>query len=218
MHQTRIKICGVTRPEDAAAAARAGADFVGIVLHAESPRAVALLRASEIISALPAGFPAVELFVDAPPDRIKEAANELGIATVQLHGLELPPLLRELPALRVWKAVRSPADAIAWRDAGIEAILLETDTPAGAGGTGQENDWRALQKRKLAGEFVQFKRVIVAGGLTPQNVGDVVRMLRPWAVDVSSGVEAGVKGIKSTEKIAALVRAVQEADASLTSA
>jgi len=218
MHQTRIKICGVTRPADAAAAASCGADFIGMVLHADSPRLVGTERALEVISALPTGFPAVGLFVDAPPDRIRKTAEDLGISTVQLHGREIPPLLQELSALGVWKAVRSPAEVMAWRDAGIEAILLETDTPAGVGGTGQENDWRALKKRKLAGEFGQFKRVIVAGGLTPKNVGDVIRMLRPWAVDVSSGVEAGVKGIKSTDKIAAFVRAVREADALLTSA
>jgi phosphoribosylanthranilate isomerase len=218
MHRTRIKICGVTRPEDAAAAARCGADFVGLVLHADSPRAIDIDRAKEILTAPPAGVTGVGVFVDASADRILRCCDALGIEIAQLHGREPIELVRELAKLTVWKALRIDGEPAVWRGSALNAILLETASSRGPGGTGEQNDWARIRGRQLAGEFDGFSRVIAAGGLTPANVGDVVRLIHPWAVDVSSGVESGETGVKSEEKIAAFVRAVREADASITSA
>ncbi len=225
MHRTRVKICGITRPEDAAAAAVAGADAIGMVFYAPAPRNISIERAKEILDVLPPFVSPVGLFVDAPADEIRRIADELHLGHVQLHGQEPPERVAELRGLQVIKAMRVDAQfgetLAAWRRASAEldltnlrGIVLETGGTRQAGGTGVANDWTAVLRHRDAGAFEGLPPLIAAGGLTPQTVGDVVRNLRPWAVDVSSGVESA-KGLKSVEKIQQFVQAVREADAVL---
>jgi len=227
MHRTRIKICGIMRPEDAAAAAAAGADAIGMAFYAKAARNISIERAKEIFSILPPFVSAVGIFVDAEARYILDVANTLGLRHVQLNGHESPERVIELRGLHAIKAVRVDerlSDTLAtWRRATAEmnlanlrGIVLETGNTREAGGTGVPNDWSAIQRHRDAGAFEALPQLIAAGGLTPETVGDVVRSIRPWAVDVSSGVEIS-KGVKSVEKIQAFVRAVREADHELNS-
>ena len=222
--RTRIKICGVCRPEDAALAARAGADAIGMVFHAASPRNVTVDRAREILAALPPFVTAVGLFVDAPSESILATARELGLRHVQLHGDETPEHVRALAPLTVIKAVRVERGRFVqtldtWREAirsvpltNLAGFVLETPNTAAPGGTGVPNDWEAVIEAQRAGAFEGLPALIAAGGLAPESVGAVVRAVRPYAVDVSSGVEE-TRGRKSEEKVRAFVQAVREADA-----
>jgi phosphoribosylanthranilate isomerase len=190
-----VKICGVTRPSDADAAADAGADAVGMVFYAKSPRCVTPDRAAQIVASLPALVTPVALFVNESPAAIRQTASALGIATVQLHGDETPEFVAELAPLRVIKAIGVRADSLAsdlarWRVAiarltitNLAALLMDSPAGAEAGGTGVTNDFGAA----------------------------AVAVLRPWAVDVSTGVEI-VKGQKSPEKIADFIEQVRHAD------
>lgn len=225
MHRTRIKICGVCRLEDALLAARAGADAIGIVFHEPSPRNVALERAREIVAALPPFVTAVGLFVDAPVDTVLATARRLGLRHVQLHGHEPPEMVKALEPLTVIKAIpvereRFTETLTNWRDAiaslaltNLAGLVLETAGAGQAGGTGVANDWDTVRWARAAGSLEGLPPIIAAGGLTPESVGDVVRAVRPYAVDVSTGVEA-VRGVKSPERVEAFVAAVREADAS----
>jgi phosphoribosylanthranilate isomerase len=230
MPRTRIKICGVCRVEDAAAAARLGADAVGLVFHAPSPRNVPVETAERIVAALPGFVTAVGLFVDAPVADVVAVCRRLRLGLVQLHGREPPRAVAEVideTGAAVLKAVRVdrrtlPAELDAWREAVgrwnlsglLKGLVLETAAaPSSApGGTGAANDWEAVRVFQEAGAFRDLPPLIAAGGLDPASVGGVVRWLRPWAVDVSSGVEV-VRGQKSEEKIRAFVEAVRAADA-----
>ena len=209
MGRTLIKICGITRVEDALAAAQLGADFVGMVLHADSPRRIDVGPAREIVASLPTHVTPVGVFVNAPPEQLARTCGALDLAHVQLHGDEPREYVDSLAALRVWKVLRADEhlrDRIAqWKDRPIEAILFDS----AHGGSGETNDWAAVFEARDA---LAATRFVAAGGLTPDNVGDVVRSLGPWAVDVSSGVEEKVKGVKSEAKIEAFIRAVRAAD------
>lgn len=222
--RTRIKICGVRRPEDAAAAARAGADAIGMVFHPAAQRNISIEQARAILAILPAFVTPVALFVDAEPDIVSNVVGELRLRHVQLHGEESPDYVAQFPQLAVIKAVRVEAarfaDTLAlWRRAAsrglpqLKGLVLETPGTAQAGGTGIPNDWRTVRGHHARGDFHGLPPVIAAGGLTPETVGAVVRDVRPWAVDVSSGVEES-RGIKSADKIAAFVEAVRSANAS----
>lgn len=218
MHRTRIKICGVTRVEDALDAARHGADAIGIVMQRESKRFVEPARARQIVAALPAFVTPVALFFDAPTIEVAHTARELGVRHVQLHGHELPDEVAAIAPLAVIKAVRVTRMGLTdeltrWRGApaNLVGIVLETATAKGGGGTGIANDWEFIESSIKAGDFSGLPRIIAAGGLTPESVGDVVRRIRPWAVDVSSGVESSL-GLKSETKIEAFCRGVREAD------
>jgi len=215
MGRTRIKFCGITSAADAVAAADAGADAVGINFCPASSRCVSHGIAGAIVAALPPWVTPVGLFVDAPAEQVKSVADAGGLTHVQLHGHEPPEFVRKLPAhLRVTKVVHvSPGVRMmldTWRGVRLAAILLETHSAA-AGGSGIENDWTAIAELQEAGAFDGLPPIILAGGLHAQNVGAVVRRLRPYAVDVSSGIEQS-KGIKSAEKMRAFVRAVLDAD------
>jgi phosphoribosylanthranilate isomerase len=224
MVRTRIKICGVMGAEDALAAARAGADAIGMVFHPRARRCIDMARARRIVEALPAFVTPVALFVDEDMDRVFRVCCELKVRNVQLHGRETPDQVGRLGDLRVIKAIGVDpshlADELAlWRRAiprhklrNLAGIVLDTGATSQPGGTGIENDWRAIRRHQRAGHFDELPPIILAGGLTPQNVGVVVRMLRPWAVDVSSGVERTF-GRKSPRRIAAFVGAVRAADA-----
>jgi phosphoribosylanthranilate isomerase len=222
-HRTRIKICGVCRPEDAAAAARAGADAVGIVFHPPAPRNVSIDRAREILAALPAFVTPVGLFVNAKPSFLAETVRELGLRHIQLHGDETPEYVAGLRPYAVIKAVRVDPENFGqtlarWREAiatlgltNLKGIVLETAGTGHAGGTGVANDWRTVREHQASGGFTGLPPMIAAGGLTPETVGAAVRDVRPFAVDVSSGVEEAL-GRKSPDKIAAFVAAVRQAD------
>lgn len=219
----------MTRPQDAVAAARAGADAIGLVFYAAARRRVTVDRAREIIDVLPPFVTPVGLFVDSAPSEILEVARHLGIRQVQLHGHEAPELVAALNELTVLKAVRVTRDGLTptlqrWRSAihelrlhHLKGLLLETASTTAPGGTGVENDWDTIAEFQRAGAFDGLPPIIAAGGLRPENVGDVVRRLRPWAVDVSSGVEES-SGAKSQQKLTAFAQAVHDGDQQLIDA
>ena len=223
--RTRIKICGVCRPEDAAAAAAAGTDAIGLVFHPPAPRYVTAERAKQTLAALPPFVTPVGVFVDAPATLVRETAVALGLRHVQLSGDEPPERIAELHPLAVIKAVRVERERFGetlarWRNAvpslglrNLKGLVLETANTHQPGGTGVANDWETVRRCRDAGDFAGLPPIIAAGGLTPETVGAVVRDLRPWAVDVSSGVEES-KGRKSADRLAAFVAAVRAADAS----
>jgi phosphoribosylanthranilate isomerase len=225
MGRTLIKICGVTRVEDAVAAARLGADFVGMVLHADSPRTITVEQARAIVDALPNSVTPVALFVDAPPVQVLQTCAALNVTHAQLHGHERLDLLGKYRPLVIWKAMRVHAD-FAFRvkiwpmlfaftgKLTADAIVLDTPSGKAAGGTGLSNNWSRVEAGLREQKREMLPAIVAAGGLTPTNVGDVVRAIRPWAVDVSSGVEGSKKGIKSEAKIDSFIRAVRAADES----
>jgi len=178
-----------------------------MVLFAKSKRLISAAKAKEIIAVLPPYVTPVGLFVDLDAEAIRKMAEALGLSVVQLHGAETPRTVAALKPLSVIKAVG--VEAIGrWRRATPDNLIgLLLDSPVG--GSGVVNDWKAIRERK---RLLSGRHWIAAGGLTPENVGEVVRTLRPWGVDVSSGVESG-PGTKSAELIAAFIRAVRAADA-----
>jgi phosphoribosylanthranilate isomerase len=204
---TAVKICGITRPEDALAAARAGAHAIGLVFYAKSPRHVTPARAAEIIRVLPPFVTTVGLFVDASAEEVRAALTEAPVGLLQFHGDETPEFCRQFKRPYV-KAVRMKAGvdllqyARDYHDA--KALLLDNYVEGLHGGSGVAFDW-SLIPRGLP------LPVILSGGLTPENVGEAVRRVRPSAVDVSSGVESA-KGIKDAQKIAAFIKGVRSGE------
>jgi phosphoribosylanthranilate isomerase len=223
MHRTRIKFCGITRAKDAAAAAVAGADAIGLVFYKKSVRHVSMETAREILAVLPPMVCPIGLFVNSPHDEIRDIANTLNLRTVQLHGDEPPEVVAQLSDLSVIKAIRCDSKSLRpslqlWRSAALKlnlknlsGILLETgDTPQ-PGGTGIENDWEGIAAAIGTGQVTGLPPLIAAGGLCAENVAGVVRRLRPWAVDVSSGIEQA-PGLKSLDKMQRFACAVHGAD------
>lgn len=194
----RVKICGIQDLETARAAVEAGADALGFVFAA-SHRRVTPEAAREIIAALPPFVTTVGVFVDVPPVVVQEVAAFCRLDAVQLHGTEPPEYCKELN-LRVIKAIRvRDAASLNGLDAyPVQAVLLDTYVPGTPGGTGKTFDWRLLAGRELRAPL------ILAGGLTPENVRAAVRTVRPYAVDVSGGVETG--GRKDPAKIRDFIR------------
>ncbi|BCX83009.1 phosphoribosylanthranilate isomerase [Methylomarinovum caldicuralii] len=207
MTRTRVKICGFTRPDDAVAAARLGVDAVGLVFHPQSPRHVSVERAREIASALPAFVTAVGLFVDAQPKVIEQVLAQVPLGLLQFHGHEPPEACRRYGRPYI-KAIRMAADVDLEREAARYhdscGLLVDTWHPVAAGGTGERFDWA-----RIPGDLPL--PVILAGGLAPDNVAAAIRQVRPWAVDVSSGVESA-KGIKDPARMAAFIREVRHGD------
>ena len=217
MRRTRVKICGMMRAEDARVAALAGADAVGMIFHPPSKRCIDLDRAKEIVGVVGPFVTPVGVFFDAATERIVETARAVGLRVVQLHGRERAEQVRGLAAagLSVLKAVRVDGtfegELEYWKSQGealrtIVGILLETGETKEAGGTGVENDFARIREVQQRGLFDGLPPVVVAGGLRPANVGEVVRVLRPWAVDVSSGVESAV-GVKSESLVRGFIEA-----------
>ena len=202
----RVKICGITRPEDAVAAAEVGADAIGLVFYPKSRRGVSPEQAEAILAALPPFVTPVALFVNEEVERIRAICQGLGVRTVQLHGDEPPDVARELAPLAVIKAFRvgSPDDLKALEGYPASAYLLDACVEGKYGGTGRSFDWR------LAAAARRHGRIIVAGGLTPENVAEAVRVARPYGVDASSGVESA-PGVKDRAKMAAFVAAARGA-------
>ncbi|MCS6809713.1 MAG: phosphoribosylanthranilate isomerase [Tepidimonas sp.] len=219
MHRTRIKICGLTREADVEQAAACGADAVGFVLYPASPRHVTAERAGQLARRLPAFVTPVLLFVNASVEDVDAGLQAVPHAWLQFHGDETPQRCAELARGRPWlRAARVPLGAGAGgfdllefsdRFAAAAGLVVDAQAP-GYGGGGHAFDWDALPwSHPRLGAAV---RVVLSGGLTPANVTDGVRRVRPWGVDVSSGVEAA-KGIKDPAKMAAFVAAVRQADA-----
>jgi phosphoribosylanthranilate isomerase len=205
MH-VRSKICGITRVEDALAAVAAGADAIGLVFYAKSPRAVSPEQAAAIVQALPPFVTSVGLFVNMPRDQLQALLRQVPLDLLQFHGDESPadcegygrPYIK---ALRV-RPDEDLAATIA-NYSGARGILLDTFVEGVPGGTGATFDW-SLVPSDIA------KPIILAGGLEASNVAAAIRQVRPYAVDVSGGVEAS-KGIKDANKIRVFVQAVHGA-------
>ena len=206
--RTRIKICGVRDAETALIAAECGADSIGLVFVSSSPRCVTVDEAWEIQGVLPAFITSVGLFMNPKPDHYLKTMIEADLDLGQLHGKEPEPLVREIGPDLI-KAIRYSretieADLRKWSNIDeLDAVLVD----GGSGGTGEKADWEHL----ATVIDVCDHPVILAGGLTPENVGEAIRLVRPYAVDVSSGVESS-PGVKDPGKIAAFCRAVREAD------
>ncbi len=204
---TAVKICGITRAEDALAAARAGAHAIGLVFYGPSPRCVAPERAARIIHALPPFITSVGLFVDAGAEEVRATLKRAPVGLLQFHGAETPQYCRRFdrPYVKVVR-VKAGVDLLQYaRDYhDAKALLLDAYVEEVHGGSGVAFDW-SLIPRGLP------LPVILSGGLTPENVADAVRRVRPWAVDVSSGVESA-KGVKDAARIAAFIAGVRNAD------
>jgi phosphoribosylanthranilate isomerase len=205
--RTRVKICGITRPQDGVAAARAGADAIGLVFYPPSPRFLSVERAREIREALPPFVQPVALFVNADAAQVAQVIGRVHPSLLQFHGEETPEFCaqfgvpyvkacRVAPGVDLLKYLRAFSSASGWLlDAHVEEY----------GGVGASFDW------SLVPESLE-RPLVLSGGLTRDNVATAVRRVRPWAVDVSSGVESA-KGIKDAAKIAAFIAEVRNADA-----
>lgn len=205
--RTRIKICGITRPEDAEIAARLGVDAIGLVFHDPSPRVIDESRAARIVAALPPFVHAVALFVDAPAERIRGVIEHLRIDLLQFHGDEAPDYCRGfglpyIKAIRMRPGVDLKAQAQRYGDAA--ALLLDTYRKGVPGGTGATFAWQSLPPDLGI-------PVMLAGGLDPDNVAAAIRIVRPYGVDVSGGVESS-GGIKDESRMRAFVKGVARAD------
>lgn len=201
--RTRIKICGITRPEDALTVAESGADAIGLVFYSKSPRAVSIAQAQAIISVLPPFVTRVGLFVDVPQAELDAVLDQVELDVVQFHGNET---LAECEAAgkEYMKAVRvqntDDITAALEQYPTASALLLDAYHPTKPGGTGETFDWDKIPANLS-------KPIVLAGGLSSDNVAQAISTVAPYAVDVSGGVEEA-KGIKSAEKIIDFVAAV----------
>jgi phosphoribosylanthranilate isomerase len=220
---TWIKICGITNLEDATTAVDAGADALGFVFHDKSPRRVEAAAVRDILDHLPEHIEKVGVFVDAGTDYIRDVVSQTGLTMVQLHGRQsLQTLLQDstpsLERIGVSKVIPAvPGDSL--KEQGvlitqnareqIFALLLDAQSNGTSGGTGTTFDWKGT--RAMVQVISRQLPVIIAGGLTPLNVAEAIRILQPFGVDVSSGIEAQ-RGKKDPEKIRAFIEAVRCAD------
>jgi phosphoribosylanthranilate isomerase len=207
--RTRVKICGITRVEDAQAASGAGVDAIGLVFYAASPRHVEVQRARDICAVLPPFVSVVGLFVNAPREQVEAVLSEVPIDLLQFHGSEDCGMCEGFGRPYIKAISMQPGvdpGAIMRMHPQASGFLLDAYQPDIHGGGGLAFDWGSFPE---AGEYP----LILAGGLTPDNVALAVEQTQPYAVDVSSGVEQQ-KGIKSVEKIQAFMRGVERGDAS----
>ncbi|MFZ0759168.1 MAG: phosphoribosylanthranilate isomerase [Candidatus Sulfotelmatobacter sp.] len=216
---TWVKICGMTNLEDALVAVEAGADAVGFVFYEKSPRNISIEAAREIVEKLPERVEKVGVFVNEQEYSICTIAEEARLTGVQMHGNDEDPhvadlVVSRLPRLRIFAAVSmrhaNPAGcASAWDPDVVSAFLIDSGTPSKLGGTGEAFDWRASVE--TVNGIKRFGKLALAGGLTAQNVGEAIGILKPWGVDVVSGVETR-PGKKDPEKVRAFVKAVRDAE------
>ncbi len=203
---TRVKMCGITRSQDGLAAAEAGADAIGLVFYAKSPRNVGLDQAASIVRILPPFVSTVALFVNPQPSEVDAVLRQVRPDVLQFHGEETPEFCRSfgVPYLKAAR-VRPQTDllqfAAAYADA--QGLLLDAWSEAGHGGTGERFDWNMIPESLP-------KPIILAGGLSPATVRHAIGLVHPWAVDVSSGIEVA-KGIKDAALIAAFMKEVKNA-------
>jgi phosphoribosylanthranilate isomerase len=203
--RTRVKICGITRVDDALAAANAGVDAIGLVFYAKSPRYVTIEQAQIIVAAIPPFVSIVGLFVNAPKAEIESVLSQVRLNLLQFHGDETPSDCEQIN-LPYYKAIRVRTDTNLVQYAAefnsARALLLDAYNEAEFGGTGQTFDWNLIPNNMT-------KPVILAGGLTAENVDSAIRQVQPYAVDVSGGVEQS-KGVKDAEKIVTFMRTVEK--------
>jgi len=207
----RVKVCGIRHADDAAAAFEAGANALGFNFWKPSPRYILPREAGRIVAMIPEGLWMTGVFVDESPERVFHAAEDAGVSVLQFHGSESPEYWDRFVAYRRVKAFKvGPGfnPGILDSYASADAFLLDTFVSGMVGGTGQSFDWSVVGKAK------QFGRIILAGGLNAANVGDAVRRVRPWGIDVCSGVETD-PGKKSARLIRKFIAAVREAEAEL---
>jgi phosphoribosylanthranilate isomerase len=201
---TLVKICGITNPADGIAAAEAGADAIGLMFYEKSPRHITLATAAKIVRELPPHVVKVGVFVNPSEDHVRRAITELGLQMVQFHGDEPPEFCLLFPVMTI-KAfrIRDMDSLIALRTYPTDAWLLDAYTPDKLGGTGDKFDWDFAVEAQTMG-----RPIFLAGGLTPENVVEAVRKVRPYAVDVSSGVESA-PGKKDPAKVRAFIQAAK---------
>jgi phosphoribosylanthranilate isomerase len=208
---TRVKICGITRVQDAQAAARSGANAIGLVFYERSPRHVIISQAKRLAEALPPFVTIVGLFVNSEAVFVREVLSGVALDLLQFHGDESPEYCAQfarpyIKAIRVKAGVDLLQCASDFRSA--KGLLLDTHVQGVPGGTGTAFDWALIPKQLPL-------PVILSGGLDAENVAAAIRQVRPYAVDVSSGVEAS-KGIKDAAKIAAFINEVKKIDVQLS--
>lgn len=216
---TWIKICGITNLEDALTAVEAGADALGFVFYEKSPRKVDPETARRIVGELPATVDKVGVFVNQFEDSICAVADEVGLTGVQLHGDYGDPHVADLivkrrPDIKVLAGISmlhpNPEGwAMMWHPDAVHAFLVDSGDTSKYGGTGKSFDWQA--NRPKVEVIARLGRVVVAGGLNPGNVTQAISILKPWGVDVSSGVEVG-PGKKDPGKVRAFVSTARKAD------
>lgn len=203
----RVKICGITRVEDALTAVSLGANAIGLVFWRQSARYVAPAKAREIIAALPPFISAVGVYVNPDTEWVKETSSTAGLNLLQFHGDESPDFCQKfsLPYIKAVR-VRAGVDLLqyATRYAGARGLLLDTYVKGEPGGTGHVFDWHLIPPDLPL-------PLILSGGLHAANISEAIRQARPWAVDVSSGVEAA-QGVKDAEKIAAFMQGVRNSE------
>ncbi len=207
MHRIRVKICGLTRVKDAEIAAQLGADALGMVFYPQSSRCITVEKAAEIVKSLPAFVTTVGLFVDSSRQEVEEVLAKVPLDVLQFHGEEEPAFCRSffrpyIKAIRVKQGVDLISQA--QRFISAQGLLLDAWHPQVKGGTGQCFDWAYIPPNLPL-------PVILAGGLTPDNIQTAIRQVRPFAVDVSSGVESE-PGIKDSKKMAAFIQEVTYGD------
>lgn len=208
---TRIKICGLTREQDVLEVANSGADALGLVFYEKSPRHVSVLQATKLVRAVPPFLTVVGLFVNPSAEQVREVLAQVPLDVLQFHGEESPEFCAQfgkpyLKAIRVKAGVDLVECAARYADA--QGLLLDAFVEGTQGGTGESFDW-ALIPQKLP------LPVILSGGLHAGNVAEAIRKVKPYAVDVSSGVEAS-KGIKDAAKVAAFIKEVKDVDLQLS--
>jgi len=216
---TWVKICGITNLEDALIAVEAGADALGFVFYEKSPRNITPETAGTILKQLPSNVEKIGLFVNRFEDAICAVADEAGLSAIQMHGHNENPHVADLiatrrPHLKIVAAIsmrqpRPESWAMMWSPDIVHAFLLDSGDSSKLGGTGERFDWQMT--RPSVGVIASLGRVIVAGGLTSLNVAEAIHILKPWGVDVSSGVESK-PGKKDPEKVRAFVSAVRQAE------
>jgi phosphoribosylanthranilate isomerase len=201
---TKVKICGITNAEDGLAAAEAGTDLIGLMFYEQSPRYVTLAQAAEISRALPPFLMRVGVFVNAPGDFVLRAISECNLTMLQFHGDETSEFCTQF-GLMSMKAVRvRDAESLQpLEHYQTDAFLLDAHSRNGLGGTGEKFNWDLAIAAQRFG-----KPIFLAGGLTPENVAEAVRQVRPFGVDVSSGVESA-PGKKDHAKVKAFIAAVK---------
>lgn len=218
-----VKICGIRDVATARSVAALGADAIGLNFYPDSPRVVSPDTAAEIVAALSSSVTPVGVFVNHTPDEVRSICRHVGLSTVQLHGDETPQMMAELDGLQLIRAFRVrgedlravAADLRETAAAGVHltACLLDAHVPGSYGGTGQCPPWQVLAD---GWDHEHWPAMILAGGLTPENVADGVRTVRPWGVDVASGVESS-PGEKDLERVRRFITSARNAPSSLNS-
>ena len=208
MARVKVKICGITNWTDARRAVADGADILGFNFYTGSPRYIRLAKAKAIVRRLPKRISVVGVFVNESEPKMLEIARAVGLDAVQLHGDEPPTVVRRLkrslPVIKAIRVSKSSAARELGRFEGASALLLDGFDRRARGGTGKTFDWSIARRAK------RYGRIFLAGGLTPENVGEAIRAAQPYAVDVCSGVEAK-PGKKDAARLKDLMRAVKGA-------